>query len=94
MSRASLGSRGNDPDGENGATTSVEAWLEGVSRALDPTECDDLSELGIYSVHEHDTARTITLPQGASEFDDVTTVKQYYFEGEEIPLLLIAPIKI
>ncbi|WP_135665827.1 hypothetical protein [Halorhabdus rudnickae] len=94
MARASLGSRGIDPDGENGPTTSIETWLKEVSKALNPTESEDLSELGIYSVHEHDSARTITLPQGASEFDDVTTVKQYYFEGEEIPLLLIAPIKI
>ncbi len=94
MSQASSSSSRISPDGENEASTSVETWLEGVSKALDPSECDYLSELGIYSIHEHDTARTITLPRGATEFDDVTTVKQYYFEGEEVPLLLVVPITI
>ena len=81
-------------DTEGCSSESVEAWLEAVSRELDPTECKDFSELGIYSIHEHSSARTITLPEAAEEFDDAATVKQYYFEGEDCPLLIVAPLKI
>jgi len=75
-------------------SVSVEAWLEAVSKELDPAECEGISELGIYSIHEHSSARTITLPEDANEFDDATTVKQYYFEGGDCPLLIVAPLKI
>lgn len=84
----------SETDSDEQPSVSVEAWLEAVSRELDPTECKDFSELGIYSIHEHSSARTITLPEAAEEFDDAATVKQYYFEGEDCPLLIVAPLKI
>ena len=70
MAQASPRSNHREADTDERPPVSVEAWLEEVSRALDPAECEDLSELGIYSIHEHNTARTITLPEGAEEFDD------------------------
>jgi len=94
MAKASPRSNPSKTDSDEQPSVSVDAWLEAVSRELDPTECEDLSELGIYSIHEHSSARTITLPEDAEEFGDATTVKQYYFEGEDCPLLIVAPLKV
>jgi hypothetical protein len=81
-------------DSDDRPSVSVAAWLEAVSKELDPAECEGLSELGIYSIHEHSSARTITLPEDADGFADTTTVKQYYFEGEQCPLLIVAPVQL
>ena len=94
MAQASPRSTPRETDTDERSSVSVEAWLEAVSRELDPAECEDLSELGIYSIHEHGSARTITLPEDTDEFDDATTVKQYYFEGEDCPLLIVAPLTV
>jgi len=94
MAQASPRSTHREPDTDERSSVSIEAWLEAVSRELDPAECEDLSELGIYSIHEHSSARTITLPEDADEFEDATTVKQYYFEGEDCPLLIVAPLQV
>jgi len=94
MAQASPRSNLSETDSDERPSVSVEAWLEAISRELDPAECEDLSELGIYSIHEHGNARTITLPEDADEFDDATTVKQYYFEGEDCPLLIVAPLQV
>ncbi|SEA27796.1 hypothetical protein SAMN04488065_2591 [Haloplanus vescus] len=94
MAQASPRSTPREPDTDERSSVSIEAWLEAVSRELDPAECEDLSELGIYSIHEHSSARTITLPENADEFEDATTVKQYYFEGEGCPLLIVAPLQV
>lgn len=94
MSQAGPRSNRPEADADGRPSVSVEAWLEAVSRELDPAEWEGLSELGIYSIHEHSSARTITLPEDADEFDGATTVKQYYFEGEDCPLLIVAPLKI
>jgi hypothetical protein len=94
MAQTSTRSIPFETDSDEQPSVSVKAWPEAVSRELDPTECKDFSELGIYSIHEHSSARTITLPEAAEEFDDATTVKQYYFEGEDCPLLIVAPLKI
>ena len=93
---AQADSRGTPPetDLDEQSSVSVETWLEAVSKELDPTECEDFSELGIYSIHEHSSARTIPLPEAAEEFNDAATVKQYYFEGDDCPLLIVAPLKI
>jgi hypothetical protein len=86
--------RTTEPDGdaEEYPSKPLAAWLEGVSQELDPTECEDLTELNNYSIHEHDSARTITVPADADAFEEATTVKQYYFEGDACPLLLVAPL--
>ena len=94
MAQAGPRSNPSEVDSDEQSSVSVEAWLEAVSRELDPAECEDLSELGIYSIHEHSSACTITLPEDAEQFDDATTVKQYYFEGEDCPLLIVAPLKV
>ena len=94
MAQAGPCSNPSETDSDEKPSVSVEAWLEAVSKELDPTECEDFSELGIYSIHQHSSARTLTLPEAAEEFDDATTVKQYYFEGEDCPLLIVAPLKI
>lgn len=94
MSDASLGGTLSESDADDRSSVSVGAWLEGVSRELDPAECEDLSELGIYSIHEHSSARTITLPEDADDFKDAMTVKQYYFESEDCPLLIVAPLMV
>lgn len=93
---AHAGPRSDHSDGQSDdqPAASVDAWLEAVSKALHPAECETLAELGIYSIHEHSSARTITLPEDAAAFDDATTVKQFYFEGEECPLLIVAPLRI
>ena len=80
------------PDG--GSSASADADTESEDDDEDPAECEDLSELGIYSIHEHSSARTITLPEDADEFEDATTVKQYSFEGEDCPLLIVAPLQV
>lgn len=94
MSQASPRNTLAETDSDERPPVSVEAWLEAVSRELNPAECEDLSELGMYSIHEHDSARTITLPVEAEAFKDATTVKQYYFEGDDCPLLIVAPLKV
>lgn len=94
MSQPSPRSTNSETDTDERPSVSVETWLREVSRELDPAEWENLSELGIYSIHEHNTARTITLPERAEGFDDATTVKQYYFDGEDCPLLIIAPLQI
>ena len=94
MAQAGPPSNPSETDSEEQPSVSVEAWLEAVSRELDPAKCENLSELGIYSIHEHSSASTITLPKDAAEFDDATTVKQYYFEGEDCPLLIVAPLTV
>ena len=76
------------------STPGVETMLAEVSQALSVAECEHLAELGIYSVHEHASARTITLPEGAEGFDDVTAIKQYYYEGGPRPFLIVAPLQI
>jgi hypothetical protein len=93
---AQTGPRSNhsEADTDEQPSESVEAVLEEVSQRLNPAECENLTELGIYSIHDHVTARTITLPEGAEEFSDTTTVKQFYFEGEECPILIVAPLQI
>lgn len=93
MAQANTSDTRSDVDADDRRSVSIETWLAEVSRELDPADCEALSELGIYSIHDHDTARTMTLPKGAEEFDDATTVKQYYFEGEECPLLIVAPLQ-
>ncbi len=94
MAQASPRSNHSEADSDDQPSVSVEAWLAAISRELDPAECEDLSELGIYSIHEHSSARTITLPEDADEFGDATTVKQYYFEGGDCPLLIVAPLQV
>lgn len=94
MAQASPRSDHTEADSDDRPAVSVTTWLEAVSKELDPAECERLSELGIYSIHEHSSARTITLPEEANGFEDATTVKQYYFEGEDCPLLIVAPIQV
>jgi hypothetical protein len=92
MPQTSPRSNHSEADSDELPSESVESVLEEVSKRLNPAECENLTELGIYSIHDHDTARTITLPEGAEEFSETTTVKQFYFEGEEYPLLIVAPL--
>ncbi|MFB6197733.1 MAG: hypothetical protein ABEI52_05610 [Halobacteriaceae archaeon] len=94
MAQAGPRESGSKHDAEEEPSVSVDAWLQEVSKQLALAECEDLSELGIYSIHDHNSARTITLPESADGFEDTTTVKQYYFESEECPLLVVAPVKI
>ena len=94
MAQADPQGTSSGTDSDEQPSVSIETWLEAVSKELDPTEGEDFSELGIYSIHEHSSARTITLPEAAEEFNDAATVKQYYFEGEDCPLLIVAPLKI
>lgn len=57
-----------------------------------PTD-DDLTPLGMYSIHDGD-ARLITLPSAADGFDDAPVVMQYCYETDDHPLLIIAPVTI
>lgn len=68
--------------------------LEEVREQIDLTDCDELTPLGIYSIHEHQTSRAITLPQGADGFDDVTTVRQYCYDDGDQKFLIVAPLDI
>lgn len=81
-------------DSEEQSSTAIDALLEAVSRKLDPTKYEGLTELSIYSIHEHGSARTITLPQAADGFDDTNAVKLYYFEGGRCPFIIVAPVQI
>lgn len=92
MSPRTQRSESEEEEEEEEAPVSVDDWLQEVSKQLDPTESEDLAELGIYSIHDGDSARTVTLPVGAEMFEDATTVKQYYYAGEKCPLLIIAPL--
>lgn len=92
MSKSTFRSNRSETTSDEKVTTSVDDLLEAVSKELDPAQSEDFSELGIYSIHDHGSARTITLPKGADEFHDASTVKQYYFEGEDFPLLIVAPL--
>ena len=94
MAQASPRNSLSEADSDERSSVSVEAWLEVVSKELDPTECQDLVELGIYSIHDHSSARTITLPKDAEAFHDAAAVKQFYFEGEDCPLLITVPLTI
>lgn len=94
MSQVTSSDKNPEADADDDPTTDVEPWLENMSRQLDPMEYDHLFELGIYSIHDHSTARTITLPEAASEFEDAATVKQYYYESERCPLLIVTPLRI
>ena len=81
-------------DSDERSSVSVEAWLEVVSKELDSTECPGLFELGIYSIHDHSSARTVTLPKGAEAFHDAAAVRQFYFEAEDCPLLIAVPLTV
>lgn len=93
---AHTGSRNTDStdDTADQSTSGVEKTLAEVSQALSVAECEHLAELGIYSIHEHASARTITLPEDAEGFDDVTAIKQYYYEGGQRPFLIVAPLQV
>lgn len=80
-----------DPDRTDRTAASLDEWLHEVSRRIDPADSSELTELGLYSIHEG-AARTITLPADAERFEDTTSVKQYYYPGGECPLLIIAGI--
>ncbi len=88
------GCQHSEPDTDKRLSVSVETWLREGSRQLDPTECEDLSERGIDSIHNHNIARTITLPEQADASDEAPTVKQYYFDGEDCPLLIVTPLQL
>lgn len=64
--------------------------LHELSRHTALTACDEIRDLGRHSIHES-SARTITIPADADGFETTDIVKQYYFEGENGPLLIIAP---
>lgn len=81
------------PERTDRTPPSLEDWLLEVSSRIDPEGCDDLTELGLYSIHDG-SARTITLPTDAERFNDASNVKQYYFEGGECPLLIVAGVTI
>ena len=70
---------------------SVTAGLKQLSNRVGLGSYDGIDELGLYSIHDG-AARTITLPEGADEFEDVGRVKQYYFNDGEQPLLIVAPL--
>lgn len=83
----------NTPDGDDGTAPSMADWLQEVSCRINPDDCDELDELGLYSIHDG-SARTITLPTEAEQFQEATNVKQYYYQGGECPILIIAGIRI
>lgn len=68
--------------------------LKEVRKQIDLTDCEELTPLGVYSIHEHQTSRAITLPQGADGFDDVTTVRQYCYDDGDQKFLIVAPLEI
>lgn len=93
MSNANMSDMVPHPDGSDCKATSLADWLHEVSCRIDPDDCDDLTELGLYSIHDG-SARTITLPKEAERFQEATNVKQYYYQGGECPLLIIVAITI
>lgn len=93
MSSANSPDMDPHPERTDRTPPSLEDWLVEVSHRTDPDDCADLTELGLYSIHDG-SARTITLPTDAAQFQDATNVKQYYFEGGECPLLIVAGVTI
>ncbi len=69
----------------------IPSGLTAISNRVDITDCDDFYELGLYSVHQS-TARMITIPKAASGFHEAPAVKQYYYDADDRPLLIIAPV--
>lgn len=91
MSSANTPDLDPQPNRSEETPPSLEGWLVEVSQRIDPDDCADLTELGLYSIHDG-SARTITLPAAAERFHEASNVKQYYFEGGECPLLIVAGV--
>lgn len=83
--------RPTDPE-SNGQQPS-ESRLKEISEQFGLPIDDDLTPLGIYSIHDGD-ARLITLPSAVDGFDDAPVVMQYCYEDDNHPLLIIAPVTI
>lgn len=80
---------GPHPEESDRTPSTLEDWLHEVSCRIDPDDFDEFTELGLYSIHDGDS-RTITLPSEAERFDEATNVKQFYYQGGECPLLIVA----
>jgi len=108
MSRANMrddGSRTNDTDDEQADTANeeqhrrrdsfdeFEMQLETIGEQLEQTDCDELTKIGVYSIHES-SARMITLPTDADGFDESSRVAIYCYETGNRQLLIAAPISI
>lgn len=91
MAKVNTSDTASRPEGSDPTVTSSGDWLHEVSCHIDTDDRDDLVELGLYSIHDG-SARTITIPTEADRFQEATNVKQYYYQGGECPLLIIAPI--
>jgi hypothetical protein len=85
---------GRPPDtlNDDASSAPIGTLLKSLSQELDPAACDQLSELGIYTIQDHQTVEKLTLPADAEQFAEATTVKQYYYDDDACPLLLVAPI--
>lgn len=109
MTEGSLDDEGTDPgdgvddDSVDDTTEAIEPeqspskpanQLSNILNQIELTECEELTLLGVYSIHEHKSSRSITLPQGADGFSDVSAVKQYVFESDNQPFLIIGPLDI
>lgn len=93
MSNANTSDMTPTLDGSDRTSLSLGELLHDVSRRIDPDDCDELTELGLYSIHDG-SARTITLPEEAERFHEATNVKQYYYQEGECPLLILAGVTI
>lgn len=61
-------------------------------KQLTASESDVFKEIGIYSIHDRDTSRLMTVPTEAEGFDDVQKVKQFYIDDGEQPMLIVVPL--
>lgn len=94
MSQPPRDSESPSSDGDSDPSRALDAQLHEISKQLPASESELLEELGIYSIHDQQSCRTLTLPAHAEEFDDVTNVKQFYVDDGERPMLIIVPLTI
>jgi hypothetical protein len=78
-------------EADDAASTTLDRQLRRIKQ-LRPRESDGFKEVGIYSIHERDTSRLLTLPTEADGFDDALRVKQFYIDDTEQPMLIIVPV--
>jgi hypothetical protein len=92
MSRPPRDPDSTSADEDDAPSTTLDTQLHEISEQLPANDSETLKELGIYSIHDQNSCRTLTVPTQAEEFDNVASVKQFYVDDGERPMLIVVPL--